>query len=75
MPYDENHEMIIDQYVEKLEKSKEHYKKGFEFRLDLDAISKLTGTDFTKSCDPKEHPKEHPRLDSIVSAFYKSRKR
>lgn len=75
MPYDENHEIIIDRYAEKLAKSKEHYKKGLEFHLDLDAISKITGTDFARSRDSKEYLNEHPRLDSVIEAFYKSRKR
>ena len=75
MPYDESHEMIIDRYAERLAKSKEHYKRGLDFRLDLDTISRITGTDFSKSRDSKEHFKENPRLDSVIEVFYKSRKR
>ncbi|SMH72344.1 hypothetical protein [Candidatus Nitrosotalea okcheonensis] len=75
MPYDENHEMIIGQYMQKLAKSREHYKKGMAFRLDLDIISKMTGIDFSKSRDSKEYLKEHPKLDSVINAFYKSRTR
>lgn len=45
------------------------------FRLDLDIISKMTGIDFSKSRDSKEYLKEHPKLDSVINAFYKSRTR
>lgn len=69
-----NYEMMIEEYTKKLAQSQTHYKKGLNFKLNLDEISKMTGIDFSKY-EPKKTLLDSPEINTVIKAFYKNKQK
>lgn len=71
MQRDKNYEEIIEEIVERENKSGEMYRLGKDFKLDLDKINKMTKFDLYKGYDPKKGITKYMSDEDAIKIFYR----